>query len=73
MSDERAVGVGERLCKCGHTESLHTPTFWPTEHIECRAGGIIEPDDVGWQCQCRRFRPAPDSAVPTNQEHENDA
>jgi hypothetical protein len=45
-----------RLCaNCGHAESLHCKWYWPTEKVVCRHGGIIEPEDVGWQCGCEDF------------------
>lgn len=40
---------------CGHPASEHKPVYYPTEHVQCRVGGIIEPDDVGWQCRCKKF------------------
>jgi hypothetical protein len=45
-----------RMCVCGHAESEHRMTYYPKESNTCRHGGIIEPEDVGWQCECVEFR-----------------
>jgi len=45
----------EQECpSCKHPLSEHRPWFHYKKgyHTRCEVGGIIEPEDVGWQCPC---------------------
>ena len=56
----KGARAGEPKClNCGHAMSAHIMEYHPTERPVCREGGIIEPDDVGYQCGCDDPRAEP--------------